>query len=327
MAAIGKGRNRLHGYPRGWFMVAFSDELEIGDVISLPYFGSKLIAYRGEDGEVRIMDAFCPHLGADLAAGGKVIGTSIRCPFHHWRFAEDGKCVEIPYCSRIPKKAELKTWDVVERNGMIFVWYHPRGEAADFDVPTLPNHESDNWTKWAHSKIQIKTHSREIVENVVDIAHFSPVHGTEIDEFENRFDGHIAAQIAKGVAYPRGGGIDRFRNEATYYGPGFQISHMDGYMQSMLVNAHTMIDENTLDLRFGVTVAPRDGFEVTQEILDQYVDNLTVGFLEDVQIWENKVWRDTPMLCADDGPIGKVRRWYAQFYEAPSADKDSLAAE
>lgn len=307
-------------------MIAFSDELAVGEIISLPYFGTKLMAYRGEDGTARIMDAFCPHLGADIAAGGKVIGTSVQCPFHHWRFGEDGACVEIPYCDRIPKKAALAPWPCVERNGMLFVWHDAAGGAPEFDVPELPNHSDEKWTRWAHSKIRIKTHSREIVENVVDVGHFSPVHGTEIDVFENTFDGHLAIQEASGTAYPRGGGVDKFSNIATYYGPGFQISAMEGYMHSMLVNAHTMIDDNTLDLRFGVTVRPREGFEVTDEILNKYVENLTAGFLEDVQIWENKMYRDRPMLCADDGPIGKLRRWYAQFYPQPGS-ADQAAAE
>lgn len=315
MSAAGHVRNRIEGYPRGWFMVAFSDELQDGRIVSLPYFGTRLMAFRGEDGEVRVMDAFCPHLGADIAAGGTVVGNGVQCPFHHWRFDESGSCVEIPYCDRIPKKASLRRWKSVERNGMLFVWFSHSEREPDFDVPMLPNETEEGWTQWAHSKIRIKTHSREIVENVVDIGHFQPVHGTHVKEFENEFKEHLAVQRTKGTAYPRGGGVDHFQLEATYYGPGFQISHMDGYMHSMLVNAHTMVDENTLDLRFGVTVRPREGQQVSREILDKYVENLTVGFLEDVQIWENKVYRDTPMLCAGDGPIGKLRRWYAQFFD------------
>ena len=299
-------------------MVGFSSELEVGGTLSLPYFNSKQVAFRGEDGQVRILDAFCPHLGADLGAGGKVMGNSIQCPFHHWRFGEDGRCVEIPYCERIPKNSELRAWEVVERNGMIFLWFSPTGSPPEFEVPVLPNETEQGWTAWAHSKIRIRTHSREIVENVVDLAHFSPVHGTVVETFENEFTGHLAIQRAAGTAYPRGGGVDHFRNEATYYGPGFQISFMDGYMHSMLVNAHTMIDDNTLDLRFGVTVRPREGKTVSPEILDRYVENLTTGFLEDVRIWENKTYHDTPVLCAGDGPIGKLRRWYAQFYEPPA---------
>jgi 3-ketosteroid 9alpha-monooxygenase subunit A len=45
-----------------------------------------------------------------------------------------------------------------------------------------------------------------------------------------------------------------------------------------------------------------------------YLDNLKRGFEDDFRIWEHKVYRDPPLLCDGDGPIGKLRRWYRQFY-------------
>ena len=89
---------------------------------------------------------------------------------------------------------------------------------------------------------------------------------------------------------------------------------MRGVLHSVLVNAHTMIDEHTLDLRFGVSLRPTGHEEQTARIAEQYIDNLTQGFLEDVEIWENKTFRELPLLCAHDGPIMKLRAWYAQFY-------------
>ncbi len=308
-------RYRIEGFPRGWFMVLFSDELAVGAMHKMKYFGRSLMAWRGEDGVARIMDAHCPHLGANIAAGGKVEGNTVVCPFHLWRFDTLGQCVEIPYCDGpISKKATLGSWPVIERNGMIFVWHHPEGEGPDFDVPSLPNDGSSEWTPWRHHVLRIKTHSKEIVENVVDLAHFMPVHGTHVETFVNEFDGHKAIQRTKGTAYPRGGGKDRFELDAIYYGPGYQISDMRGYLHSLLVNAHTMIDEHTLDLRFGVSLKPRGSSEHNDAFAEAYIKNLTTGFLEDVEIWENKVYRDTPLLARSDGPIMKLRRWYAQFY-------------
>ena len=43
------------------------------------------------------IDAFCPHLGAHLGYGGLVEESTIRCPFHAWRFDGTGACVEVPY--------------------------------------------------------------------------------------------------------------------------------------------------------------------------------------------------------------------------------------
>ncbi len=53
-------------------------------------------------GQVSIVDAYCPHLGANLGVGGRVIGNCIECPFHGWQFdGETGKCTSIPYASKV----------------------------------------------------------------------------------------------------------------------------------------------------------------------------------------------------------------------------------
>ena len=35
----------------------------------------------------------------------------------------------------------------------------------------------------------------------------------------------------------------------------------------------------------------------------------------DIPIWENKIYREDPILCDGDGPISKYRRWFEQFYD------------
>ena len=61
--------------------------------------GENLVAYRTfVSGKVRIIGAYCPHLGADFSNGGVVKGECIQCPFHGWQFDGDsGKLLKIPY--------------------------------------------------------------------------------------------------------------------------------------------------------------------------------------------------------------------------------------
>ena len=49
-----------------------------------------------------MVDSYCPHLGANLSAGGKVVDDDcIECPFHGWKFdGESGKVVDIPYSKK-----------------------------------------------------------------------------------------------------------------------------------------------------------------------------------------------------------------------------------
>ena len=67
-------------YPNGWYRVALGSEVKRGRIVNLQVFGRELIAYRGDDGVAHVLDAHCPHLGAHLGHGGKVVGNAVECP-------------------------------------------------------------------------------------------------------------------------------------------------------------------------------------------------------------------------------------------------------
>lgn len=57
--------------------------------------GQNLVVYRGEDGIVYALDAYCLHMGANLGVGGEVVNNNcIQCPFHGWLYdGKTGHCV------------------------------------------------------------------------------------------------------------------------------------------------------------------------------------------------------------------------------------------
>src|SRR3546814_6422256 len=118
-------------------MVGWSDEFAEHEVVPRDYFGMRLAFYRGEDGTVRCLDAFCPHLGADLSAG-KVIGNELQCPFHNWQYNGAGKCVKIPYCDKIPARAKTRSFPVGEMNDTVLIWFDPEhGERSEEQTSEL----------------------------------------------------------------------------------------------------------------------------------------------------------------------------------------------
>ena len=304
----------LTGFPRGWFAACWSSDLPDDAPRALNYFGKHMALWRDAQGAPVCIDAYCPHLGAHLAIGGTVVEGRIQCPFHAWEFSGDGRCQHIPYVrNKMPKVPPNRSWPVVERNGVIFIWHDRDGGSPDWEIPLMDNHGSSDWTPWYENQITVKTHPREIVENVADSAHFPVVHRTNVDVFENHYEAHMATQHTVGTATPPQGGVDNFDIRATYYGPAFQYSDMQGYLHSRLFLAHTPVSENELHLRFAVSLK-RSGPK-TEEFAKFYVENLRLGFHEDIEIWENKVFRERPRLCDGDGPIGKLRLWYSQFYD------------
>ena len=143
--------------PMGWFQVMFSHELEVGDAIPVEYFGQELVVFRTEAGEAKVVDAFCPHMGAHLGygireqtgKGPRIIGDSIECPFHGWRWNGEGQCTHIPYAKNMPPRVAkgesiLGAWPVREINKQILVWYHPNKEAPAWEPEIIPEAQADN---------------------------------------------------------------------------------------------------------------------------------------------------------------------------------------
>lgn len=336
MSNIIASEGSSHIYPRGWFIISTSVDLAIAGVKPLRYFGKDFVLFRTEDGHPVLLDAHCPHLGAHLGHGGTVVGNTLRCPFHAWQFDESGQCTHIPYAKQIPAKGKTQSYPLKECNGVIFFWHDPEMGEPEYDIPELAEYGHPDWFPWALEKIEIRTQPREVMENVADLAHFEFVHGMKaVTHFENIFEGHTARQIMRGE-----GEIGVMQSDATYFGPGYQVTEMTAIFESRLLNANTPVDENTLHLWFGVMMKKEEMQEDirqlmsafleydfpeimddvgAQKIVELYTQRMRQGYYEDVQIWEHKIYRDKPVLCDGDGPINKLRKWYSQFHQPRTA--------
>ncbi len=327
--ADGKAR-----HARGWHMVGWSDEFELSKPVARDYFGMRLAFYRGQDGKVRCLEAFCPHLGADLSAG-TVHGNDLQCAFHNWRFDGTGQCVSIPYCEKIPPRAKTHAFPVLEINDTVLIWFDPEGGEPEYDIPPLTEFlpkgaaASNGWTKgWSRFKITIKTNPREVIENIVDKGHLKPIHGFETHEWLPIWDGHCSGELTWGTHTRLAADVqnDKLYVRNLTYGPAYQYTWQvqdSGQFDSIILTAWCPIDETTLEYWFGVIVRA-DSKQFSEEMLDQFAQRYCKdsydAFMEDVYIWERKLYREEPVLCGGDGPIAKLRRWYTQFY----TDRDKV---
>lgn len=303
--------------PNGWFQLAYSDELDVGVTLPLRYFDRDLVLFRTDSGEIALLDAFCPHLGAHLGHGGVVEGENIRCPFHAWEFDRGGACRKVPYAKRIPVKAKVAAWRCVERNQMIWGWHHSAGAAPTWEVPDVAEVADDNWTNLERHRWVIRSNPQEIGENGVDRAHFRYVHGTkEVPESELELEGHIrrAVQHLK-MTTPRGEVDGRLSVEA--HGMGCTITRFSGICETVLLLSHTPIDGETVETRFAFTQNKTDANTgVAAAVVKEVVRQMD----QDIPIWEHKRYLPQPMLCDGDGPIPAYRKWASQFYSSGGTD-------
>ncbi|MGB8405645.1 MAG: Rieske 2Fe-2S domain-containing protein [Mycobacterium sp.] len=306
-------------YPDGWFQVAYSHDVPAGEVRSLHYFGEQLICFRDSAGTAHVLDAYCPHQGADIGVGGTVEGDCVKCPFHGWLFSVAGANVEIPYAKSVNRLAKLRTWPTEERAGCIFVWHSANGSPPDWKLPDVPEFDDPTfqWHVPEGARWEIRTHVQEIYENTVDVAHFATVHkvpnfGT-LDVVE---DGPMFRAVAEvSFVTPRGpvaGAVD-----SELWGLGLDVVRHRGLGASCTLLTATPIDEERVDARYTFLVQTnaetgemsRLGVGMMKDFLGQ--------IKQDIPIWESKIYRDKPQLARGEGAVLTFRKWAQRSY-APS---------
>lgn len=292
--------------PNGWFIVATSDDVSVGEILPVHYFAKDLVVFRTVGGTARVTGAYCAHLGAHLGVGGKVKGECIECPFHGWRYdGESGRCSQIPYGSgsgHIPSRAAVRAYPTLERNGMIWAWHHLEGGAPFYDVPDVPELTDPDWSEPYTVEYMVRTVCQEMAENNHDPAHFRFVHGTDdIPDQEVVIDGGYKRVVSMDGAFVRetfglGLGVLRITDVMTFF------------------TSTTPIDDESVHVRWTFFSPVRSGPGAPREIAESFLG----GVSQDIPIWENKRYVERPVVIRDERSILDHREWCTQFYSDPS---------
>jgi len=84
-------------FARSWVHVADVPELSTaGDFVAATIGTIPVVVVRGHDGELRGFLNACRHRGTTLAEGRGNCGRQLRCPYHAWSYATDGRLVGVP---------------------------------------------------------------------------------------------------------------------------------------------------------------------------------------------------------------------------------------
>jgi phenylpropionate dioxygenase-like ring-hydroxylating dioxygenase large terminal subunit len=116
--------------------------MQLRPLKSVRLLGEDLVLFRDADGSWGLMDRACPHRGADLSFGrldSLEEGGGLRCPFHGWKFAPDGRCLDTPaepVGSKLCERVSQRSYPVIAQNGVVMAWLGPK-ETVPPPLPAL----------------------------------------------------------------------------------------------------------------------------------------------------------------------------------------------
>jgi phenylpropionate dioxygenase-like ring-hydroxylating dioxygenase large terminal subunit len=157
-----------------WYMAAWSEEVG-ATLLRRQIVGIPVVLYRLQNGVVAALEDRCPHRFAPLSRG-KREGDAIRCGYHGLTFDATGRCIHNPFSDRIPPGAQVRSFVLEERDGIVWLW---AGDPAKADAGRIPRFDSlltPNGPPPLYGYMAMDANYEFGTDNLMDLSHIEFVH-------------------------------------------------------------------------------------------------------------------------------------------------------
>jgi phenylpropionate dioxygenase-like ring-hydroxylating dioxygenase large terminal subunit len=175
-----------------WYMAAWAEELQHGVPLAKRLLDVPLVFWRASEGRIVAQEDRCPHRMAPLSLG-RIERDAIRCLYHGAKFDLEGRCIEVPGQEQMPANLKVRTFPLIERAGMLWVWMGT--EAPGEEPPDVAEMFGAEWAGKL-SYMHYDAPYELILDNLLDLSHVAFVH-----------EGTLASSTAAAAIRPR---IERF---------------------------------------------------------------------------------------------------------------------
>ena len=158
-----------------WYVAGWSKE-----------YGQKLVAqrllnecvvlYRKQDGTPVALEDACPHRKLPLSKGS-LKNDAIECGYHGLTFDGSGKCIAAPtQPEQIPEKARVRSYPVVDRYRLLWIWMGEPELADSNDILNIENFDNPDWGCTEGGTMEMECNYLWICDNLLDPSHVAWVH-------------------------------------------------------------------------------------------------------------------------------------------------------
>jgi 5,5'-dehydrodivanillate O-demethylase len=182
LTQVGKGTPGGELLRRYWMPVAPASELTPERPKKrLRVLGEDLVLFLDGNGDYGLLPEQCPHRHASLYHGF-VEADGLRCPYHGWKFAPGGECLEMPFepaGTKLRELARRPDYPVQRLAGILWAYLGPQ------PAPLLPRYEFLVRRDGTHAVTVLPIHNCNWVqgqENSHDPVHVYYLHGRMLQE-------------------------------------------------------------------------------------------------------------------------------------------------
>lgn len=170
-----------------WYPMGFSAEFPIGTLQAHKLAGRPIVVWRSDDGVVAFDDRCC-HKRFPISEGRLINSNNVECAYHGLCYDTSGKCIAIPSQpdKPIPPQARLDVVPVIEQDGIVWAWPgNPQRSEAVLPPRTPEVVDPAKLSIGSPDPLKVPANVLLLIENLLDITHFYPLHDGNIGDKEN----------------------------------------------------------------------------------------------------------------------------------------------
>ena len=161
-----------------WYIAARPDEIGARP-LARRICNDPIVLFRDHDGKAAALEDRCCHRATPLAHG-RIVEQGIECGYHGLVFDGAGRCVRVPGQDRIPERARVRHYPVVEKDEFVWIWMGEPAQADPALILDYPFHNDHARWPHKHNLYHIRANYMLMVDNLMDLTHLGYVHGSTI---------------------------------------------------------------------------------------------------------------------------------------------------
>lgn len=158
----------------GWYVAGWSRDFEHA-LKPLVILGEPVVIFRTDRGVPVALEDACPHRKLPLSRG-RLGADSVECGYHGLTFDHAGKCVRAPTQRNAPPNVAVKSYPVVDRWELLWIWMGRSANADPDRIHHIENFDDPAWGRTPGGSMDIACHYLYVTDNLLDPSHVAWVH-------------------------------------------------------------------------------------------------------------------------------------------------------